>query len=301
MASVTAELRSPNGTLEATFVPERGMLGWSLRHDGEEVLGRPNSLERYAETRNATAIPLLHPWANRLASPDYEIAGRKVSLDMDGPTVVTDPNGLPIHGLAGASPHWEVVESDAHSLTGRLDYSAWPELAQGFPFPHVLELTATLSDLRLEIATTLTPTGEMPVPVAFGFHPYLQLPGLPREEWWLELPVKSRMELDERELPTGRSEPVEIAPAPLGERTFDDGYDELDSPPEFAVSGAGRRLHVLFLEGYRFAQVYAPPGKDYVAFEPMTAPVNPFESDRTLLAEPGTSYVARFEVGAAAI
>jgi galactose mutarotase-like enzyme len=105
------------------------------------------------------------------------------------------------------------------------------------------------------------------------------------------------MELDERQLPTGRSEPIRIPPGPLGDRSLDDAFDGLDSPPEFAVSGGGRRVHVLFLEGYRFAQVYAPRGKDLIALEPMTAPVNPFESDRTLLAEPGSRYRARFEIG----
>jgi galactose mutarotase-like enzyme len=54
---------------------------------------------------------------------------------------------------------------------------------------------------------------------------------------------------------------------------------------------------VLFLEGYRFAQVYAPPGKDFIAYEPMTAPIDPFANDRTLLAEPGSRYRARFEIG----
>jgi len=295
-ASRTAELRSPSGLLEATFVPRTGMLGWSLRDGDDELLGHPVSLERYAETGEPTGIPLLHPWANRLASPEYEIAGRRVVLDMNAPNVLKDPNGLPLHGLAAASPHWEVLDEEPPRLRARLDYAAWPELERGFPFPHLLELTVTLADDRLETATELIPTGESPVPVAFGFHPFLRIPGLDRRQWHVELPVTSRMVLDERELPTGRSEPVHIPPGPLGDRTFDDCFDGLGSG-EFAVSGAGRRLHVRFLEGYRFAQLFAPPGSDFICFEPMTAPVNPFESEHTLLAEPGSRYRARFEVG----
>jgi aldose 1-epimerase len=291
------ELRSPGGSLEASFAPRLGMLGWSLRHDGEELLGHPVTLDDYAARGRATGIPLLHPWANRLGSPEYEIAGRSVTLDMDAPNVLKDPNGLPIHGLAAASPHWELIEEEPTRIRGRLDYAAWPELERGFPFPHVLEMTVELSDERLEIGVKLTATGEVPVPVAFGFHPYLTLPGVPRERWFLKLPVTSRMELDERSLPTGRTEAVSIPPGPLGDRTFDDAFDGLDSPPEFAVSGGNRRVHVLFLDGYRFAQVYAPRDKDVIAFEPMTAPVDPFESDRTLLADPGSTYRARFEIG----
>jgi aldose 1-epimerase len=89
---------------------------------------------------------------------------------------------------------------------------------------------------------------------------------------------------------------VRIPPGPLGDRTFDDAFDGLGDPPEFVVAGGGRRLSLRFLAGYGFAQVWAPPGSDFIAFEPMTAPINPFESDRTLLVGPGSSYRARFEI-----
>src|SRR3954451_16081600 len=147
------------------------MLGWSLRHGGDELVARPASLPDYVRTGSPTAIALLHPWANRLSSPEYEIAGRRVRLDMSAPNVHTDPGGLPIHGLVAGFPHWELESADDSRLTGRLDYAAWPELMAGFPFAHVLELSAELSDERLEIAAELTPTGEGAVPIAFGFHP----------------------------------------------------------------------------------------------------------------------------------
>lgn len=294
--SATAELRSADGRLEASYVPGAGMLGWSLRHRGEELLAHPHSLEAYVETGHATAIPLLHPWANRLAGAEYEIAGRRVRLDTASARVQTDPNGLPIHGLVAGWPDWEVIAEERSLLRARLDFAAWPELMAGFPFAHTLELTVQLDDERLEIVTELVPTGDSPVPVAFGFHPYLRLPGVERDRWLVELPVTSRMVLDERMLPTGRSEPVRISPGPLGERTYDDAFDGLADPPEFAVSGGGRRLSLRFLEGYRFAQVYAPAGSDFICFEPMTAPGNPFASALTLLAAPAERYRARFEI-----
>jgi galactose mutarotase-like enzyme len=274
------------------------MVGWSLRHKGEELLGHPVSLSAYVETGHVSGIPLLHPWANRLASPEYVIAGRQAKLDLGSPNVHTDPNGLPIHGLVAGSPHWEILEEEESRLKARLDFAARPELMAGFPFPHVLELTVELSDGRIGIDTELTPTGEVPVPVAFGFHPYLRLPGLERNRWTVELPVSSRMQLDDRMLPTGASEPVAIPPAPLAGRNFDDAFDGLTDPPEFAISGAGKRLSLRFGAGYRFAQVYAPAGMEFVCFEPMTAPGNPFASDRTLLAQPDRSYLAHFEIAA---
>jgi aldose 1-epimerase len=292
----TAELSSPGGELEASFVPRAGMVGWSLRHRGDELLAHPVSLSDYVETGRVTGIPLLHPWANRLASTAYEIAGRHVELDLSAQNVHTDPNGLPIHGLVAGAPCWDVVQQKQSRLKARLDFASQPELMAGFPFPHVLELTIELSDERIGIDTELIPTGDGPVPVAFGFHPYLRLPALDRERWVVELPVSSRMQLDDRMLPTGVSEPVGIPPAPLGQRGFDDAFDGLTEPPEFVVSGAGKRLSLRFVAGYRFAQVYAPPGRDFISFEPMTAPVNPFESDRTLFVRRGSSYLGRFEI-----
>lgn len=292
------ELRSPSGETEAKFVPRAGMVGWSLRHKGEELLAHPVSLSAYVDTGHVSGIPLLHPWANRLASSEYEIAGRHVTLDLSSPNVHTDPNGLPIHGLVAGVPDWEVIRQEQSRLKARLDFEARPELMAGFPFPHLLELTIEVLDGLIGIDTELIPTGDVSVPVAFGFHPYLRLPGIERQRWVAELPVSSRMQLNERMLPTGRSEPVHLPPGPLGERAFDDAFDALTDPPEFAVSGAGKRLSLRFRLGYRFAQVYAPPGEDFICFEPMTAPVNPFGSRRTLLAQPRSSYLARFEITA---
>src|SRR4051812_43241113 len=118
----TVELRSPGGRLEVTVLPRVGMLGWSLRHDGEELLGHSVTLGEYAASGEPTGIPLLHPWANRLASPEYEIAGRRVELEMTAPNVLKDPGGLPIHGLAAASPRWELLEEEPARIGARLDY-----------------------------------------------------------------------------------------------------------------------------------------------------------------------------------
>ena len=42
-----------------------------------------------------------------------------------------------------------------------------------------------------------TSPSDVPVPVSFGFHPYLLLPGVPRAEWQVAVPVRRRLDLDE--------------------------------------------------------------------------------------------------------
>ncbi len=96
------------------------------------------------------------------------------------------------------------------------------------------------------------------MPIAFGYHPFLQLPGVPRAEWQITLPVGDRLLLDERLVPTGERAPAGDLDGPLGERTFDDGFtlDALRGP--FVLSGGGRRIEVAFEAGYPYAQVFAP-------------------------------------------
>ena len=287
--------------LQAAFAPRVGMVGCSLRHRGEELLGQRGGLAKYAEVGSSMGIPLLHPWANRLDGLRYGVDGREVELDPQATPLKLDPHGLPIHGLAAASPYWEVTGVDAGDdgarLRARLDFAAHPELLAGFPFPHLLDVEVALEGRTLAIETTLTATGDLAVPVAFGYHPYLRLPGAPRPQWRVTLPVRRRARLDERGIPTGDAIPVRMVPGPLGVRDFDDLFVELVHPPEFLLEGAGRRLEVRFEQGYPVAQVYGPGSEEHVCFEPMTAPTNALVSGQGLrLVPPGGHYLARFSV-----
>jgi len=63
------------GDLRVVFLPGRGMLGASLCHRGEELLGRVEDLEAAIRTGTTCGIPILHPWANRLDGLRYAAAG----------------------------------------------------------------------------------------------------------------------------------------------------------------------------------------------------------------------------------
>src|SRR4051812_22631798 len=144
-------VRVTNGDLAATFVPGLGMIGASLEHQGEELLGQRNGLAAYEAKGSTMGIPLLYPWANRLAGLEYEAAGKAVTLDPDSPLLRLDPNGLPIHGLLAANPRWEVTGD----LQARLDFGAQPELLEAFPFPHEIRMGVALGDDGLRITTTV--------------------------------------------------------------------------------------------------------------------------------------------------
>ncbi len=294
------ELASPEG-LVASYAPRAGMVCASLRHGGAELLGQRKGLRHYADTGSTMGIPLLHPWANRLARMGYRLGDVEVAIPRGSPLVHDDGQGLPIHGLLGGSDAWELVDCEADAeaarLSARLDFAARPELLTLFPFEHELHMDVTLRGPALAVRTELRATGDRAVPIAFGYHPYFQLPDVPRSGWELTLPVRRRMRLDERCLPTGETEPADIAPGPLGDTVYDDLFTEIEPSAVFVLAGGGRRLEVAFGETYRVAVVYAPANDDVVCFEPMTAPTNPFEGGGPLgWVEPGGRFEASFEV-----
>jgi aldose 1-epimerase len=294
--STTSEPGSPvtisSGPLEATFLPKIGMLGSSLRHRGEELLALPGGLDGYRQGR-VTGLPLLAPWANRLGARRYEVDG--IVVDLDGLDLTTDEHGLPIHGTMTAQPGWELVAVSRDSLAARFDFGAHPDLLASFPFPHELQIEASLEATTLRMDTTLVPTGDRPVPVSFGYHPYLRLPGERRENVRLRLPERQHIELDDRQLPTGRAHVEEAEDEPVGMRTFDDLY-ELGDDRLLALTGGGRRLVLELGDGYGHVQVFTPPAAETVCLEPMTAPVNALVDGTCALATPGTSFTARFSL-----
>ena len=120
------------------------MLCTSLRFRDDEYIAWPRTIEEFRAGR-ATAIPLLHPWANRLGGETYRVDGEEISLH--GLTLPHDPNGLPIHGnLFGVA--FDVLQSNATRVVARLDYGAHPEKLAAFPFPHTITVDARLHPTR---------------------------------------------------------------------------------------------------------------------------------------------------------
>jgi galactose mutarotase-like enzyme len=279
------------GAVTATFVPDLGMTGVSLRHRGRERLSLPGGLDTLRAGRT-TGLPLLAPWANRLSRWRYTVAG--VEVDLDGlPLRLDGDTGLPIHGLVVGQPGWTVDALVADGAGAELRASR-PLEDPAFPFPHRLDVTARAGDDRLRVDTTITPTGDRPVPIAIGWHPYLALPEAPRSAWRLRVPARTHMVPDERGIPTGAREPAPAEDRPLGDRTYDDLYELGDERHLAFALDDGTAVELHAAAGYPFAQVWVPPGQPFAALEPMAAPTDALVAGTAPTVAPGDAFTATF-------
>jgi aldose 1-epimerase len=291
-------LRDPSSSVAAQFVPDAGMIGTALTDSGVQLLGQRRGLDAYLTAGKTMGIPILYPWANRLGANTYTAERATVTLTPGENGVRPDPAGFPIHGVLAAYPDWRVTGESANELSAELDFGADARLLASFPYPHLLAVDVLLAERTLTVRTTVTPTGDTPVPLCFGFHPYLQLPDVARSDWIIETPPLRHLSLDERGLPTGETSPRPATSEQLGATTFDDAYDQVTDGAIFAVSGGGRRLEVHFEQGYPAAQIFAPPGEDVVCFEPMAAPTDALRLGGYRSANPGELAVAVFSIRA---
>jgi aldose 1-epimerase len=125
----------------------------------------------------------------------------------------------------------------------------------------------------------------------------LKIPGVARAQWRVKFPAMTHLELDARQIPNGQTAPFAAFDDVLGERAFDDGFALDAERAQFSVQSSARRITVEFLNGYAFAQLYAPRDKDSIAIEPMTAPTNALISGKNLrVLNAGETFTATFRI-----
>ena len=206
-------------------------------------------------------VPLLHPWANRLAAWDYEALGVRVDLEpLRGRVVKADgETGLPIHGVMPAA--WESLEATPTRLARR----ARPRPTTRASARHSRSRTGSGSTPSSRPAGCGSPRrsrrsrARCRSPSASTRTSRSRASRGPTTRSSCRRCAGSRS-TRARCRPARRRRPPASAGA-LGDRHLDDGFDRLPDGAAFAVAGGGRRIVVRFESGYPCAQVFAPPGR----------------------------------------
>lgn len=269
-----------------SVVPSIGNNAFEMLVSGKNVLWCPfTSLAEFKAKPTLCGVPLLAPWANRLDEDGFWANGKHYALNRGLKNVRSDQNNHPIHGLLTFSSEWEVVETkaddNAAEVTSRLEFWRYPDYMAQFPFAHTLSMTYRLQNGILEVRTTVENQSTEAMPVSIGFHPYFHISDAPRDAWTVALPAREQVALSPQLVPTGETKPMPYkTELSLKGAALDDVFTGLirgeSGRADFGVTGTKQRISVLYGEQYPVAVVYAPPGRDFICFEPMSGPTNAF-------------------------
>jgi aldose 1-epimerase len=271
--------------VEVAIVPSVGNTAYEMKVNGKNILYFPfEDLSEFQKAPRLAGIPFLAPWANRLDQLAFYANGQKYNFDMELGNVRGE---IPIHGLLSATPYWEVatVVADPRSAryTARLSFWKHPDLMAQWPFAHEYEMTYQLRGGELEVRLTITNLSTEAMPVAVGFHPYYQIPGVPRDQYVAHIPARNRVVADNRLIPTGVFRPMDLADEfPLRGLTLDDGFIDLarstDGLARFYIKAGNQMVETTFGPKYPAAVVWLPnqngAPQPFICFEPMTAITN---------------------------
>jgi aldose 1-epimerase len=251
-----------------TIAPSVGNIATAFRVKGHNVLRFPHaSLAQFEARPAATGIPFMAPWANRLDEPAFYANGRRHPFDM---TLGNIRGDVPIHGFVTTTNLWRITAIAATdreaAVTSRLDFYRQPSWMRQWPYAHTIDITYRLADGVLEVETTIANLSDEPMPVAVGFHPYLQLTDSSRDEWRITVRAETRWVLDSRKLPTGAIEPAgRLLPGPdllLEDYNLDDVFSDLvrdaNGRATMSVRGPSQQLDVVLGPRFRSVVVWAP-------------------------------------------
>ena len=267
---------------EVSVAPSIGNIAYEYKVNGHNVFWWPyKTLAEFKAKPGFAGNPFLFPWANRLDQDAFYANGKKYLLNPDLHNFRRDPSGFPIHGLLSYSPDWSVVSAAADAsgaeVTSRLEFWKKPEYMAQFPFAHTVEMTYRLSGGNLEVRLAVENHSAEAMPLSAGFHPYYQITDAPRDQWKVHLAAKEHYELSPKLIPTGATKPIALPdPAPLAGIQLDDVFGGVNHGDEFWVEGARQRIAIRYGPKYTVAVVYAPPGKGFICFEPMTGVTDAF-------------------------
>lgn len=298
-----ASLRSSNGRFGLQLSPDAGCCILSLKLAGHELLAGYSDGPGLDANRWARGN-FLFPFPNRLRDGQLHWKGRTYTFPINDPIT-----GNALHGLLMKSAYL-LEDMEDMGQRGRLCYVVQSDRElESYPFAFRVQHAFTLDEKDgFQLDTTVTNMDREPIPVGWGWHPYLQLGGA-CDGWHLRLPPCKWLGVDERMLPTGKSYPYvqfdELRP--IGAEVLDNclALQADEERAEVLLEGPAGRI-TYWQEagpgGYPFLQVFTHPMRESIALEPMTCAVDGLNTGRgRMILEPGetarASFGLRFEAG----
>ncbi len=313
------------------FIPGRGVIPLleapTLEEAAKRMNGGPDDFMGNESFKMGGA--LLVPYANRirgkfdLSSRTIEtvIAGKDVTLPANwkGREPGAEPHAM--HGLIMNKAMQAVTWADAKSAQTRAEFDAG-DFGGHWPSKTALTIAMSLAREGFEFSVTAKNTGNAPLPLGIGWHPYFVFPSGDREQVRLHIPARLYALVNNYDdvFPTGKIVPVKGTPydftqkggARLGKLFLDDCFLDLErekhgeAVAEITDPAAKYGLRIRSLSRHiRAFQAYTPVDRPFIALEPQFNLGDPYgkiwpkdQNTGMALVEPGQSvtYRVRLEV-----
>lgn len=296
------EFRLVAGDYTASVVQRGGALR-QLTYQGRDLVVPFDAAAPIPDYRGIIAAP----WPNRIADGSYRHDGTVLHLPLNEPARRTALHGLVFNQL------WTLQAGSSDSLSLSCELGDSP----GYPFPLALQLDYRLDSGGLHTTVTARNLGKRTAPYGVCPHPYLLAGPAPLDEWVLELPAETFLEVTtDRLLPLG-TRPVAgrefdfRTPRTIGATEIDHAFTDIkynDGGTARVVvrDPSGTGVGMSWDRNSPWLQVHtadkpAPmPNRLGLALEPMTCPPDAFNSGRDLVRlEAGSVHEARWSIFAA--
>ncbi len=260
---------------EVRLVPGRGGLvtHWSVGGEALLFLDEASLVDVSRNVRGG--IPLLFPNAGPLPAEGVEFAGRRITQ--------------PQHGLARLAA-WDVVDAVGDDDTARISMRLRSSDATrvGFPFDFESELAVSLSAGRLLLEWRFTNTGDVPMPLHAGTHPYFTVPVAQKAK--AQVPSKATRLKERRSGEVRPASPVHFGEGEVDVALLDHG------PAATLLRGDGSRIELNSTPQLSTLVLWTLPDQPFICVEPWTAPGGALTSGEGLISvAPGASEALAIE------
>lgn len=296
------EFRLVAGDYTASIVQRGGALR-QLTFQGRDLVVPFDAAAPIPDYRGIIAAP----WPNRIADGSYRHDGAVLHLPLNEPARQTALHGLVFDQL------WTLHAGSADSLTLVCDLGDSP----GYPFGLALQLDYRLDTAGLHTTVTANNTGAGSAPYGVCPHPYLLAGESPLDQWVLELPAETFLEVTTDRLLPLDTRPVAghefdfRTPRTIGATEIDHAftdikYDDGGTARVMVRDPTGTGVGMSWDRNCPWLQVHtadkpAPmPNRLGLAVEPMTCPPDAFNSGQDLVRlKAGLVHEARWSIFAA--
>jgi aldose 1-epimerase len=241
----------------------------------------------------------LIPFASRIENGMYTFQGKTYQLPVN-----EKERNHALHGFLNNKKFIIVKVTEGNSLASLEVSFAYNKDVPGYPFSFLAGLIYSLSDKGFKIETTVKNTGLNDMPFSCGWHPYFTF-SKPVDDLYLHLSSRRNIVLNERLIPTGKINKDQrfYKPAKIGSTQLDDSFiienggiakTELYSVQDDTTISLWQETGA---EKFNYLQVYIPPDRRSIAFEPVTSQTNAYNNGKGLIVlKPDETFHASYGV-----